>query len=474
MESRVCSSEYPLGRTCLRFAVRAAANPQHNNNEAALYTGLVTKADRIVSRALQQRAERFFPGGVNSPVRAFRAVGGDPPFIERAEGAYLYDADGNKYIDYFGSWGPMILGHAFPPVVEAIERAARNSASFGASTAAESDLAERISASYPAIEKMRFVSSGTEATMSAIRLARAATGRKIIVKFEGCYHGHADGLLVKAGSGVATFGIPGSAGVPEEIAKLTLALPYNDLAAVEEAFAAHTDAIAAIIVEPVVGNAGCIIPAQGYLEGLRALTAQNGALLIIDEVMTGFRVTIGGACQLYKLDPDMVTLGKIVGGGLPVGVFGGKRKFMDQLAPLGPVYQAGTLSGNPLAMAAGIATVSYLQDHEREVYSRIDETARAVFDGVAAEAAKAGVELTTNRVGSMGTWFFTPGPVTNYERAARSDTAAFGRFHRAMLDQGVWLPPSQFEAAFISFAHGDAEVQATIAAARNAFQSVAG
>ena len=442
-------------------------------------TGLVSRAFytepamplRSKSNTLRERAERFFPGGVNSPVRAFRAVGGDPPFIERAEGAYLYDVDGNRYIDYFGSWGPMILGHAFPPVVEAIERAARNSASFGASTAAESDLAERIVACYPAIEKMRFVSSGTEATMSAIRLARAATGRKIIIKFEGCYHGHADGLLVKAGSGVATFGIPGSAGVPEEIARLTLALPYNDLGVVEEAFAAHPDAIAAIIVEPIVGNAGCIVPAPGYLEGLRALTSRHGALLIVDEVMTGFRVSLGGACQLYGLDPDLVTLGKIVGGGLPVGVFGGKRKFMDQLAPLGPVYQAGTLSGNPLAMAAGLATIGYLQEHATEVYGLLEATARAVFEGVAAEAAKAGVVLTTNRVGAMGTWFFTSEPVTNYEQAARGDTAAFGRFHRAMLDQGVWLPPSQFEAAFLSTAHGETEVQATIAAAQEAFKA---
>jgi glutamate-1-semialdehyde 2,1-aminomutase len=410
---------------------------------------------------------------VNSPVRAFRAVGGDPPFIERAEGAYLYDADGNKYIDYFGSWGPMILGHAFPPVVDAIARAARNSASFGASTAAEGELAERILACYPAIEKMRFVSSGTEATMSAIRVARAATGRKIIVKFEGCYHGHADGLLVKAGSGVATLGIPGSAGVPEEVAHLTLALPYNDLAAVEQAFAAHPEAIAAIIVEPIVGNAGCILPASGYLDGLRALTAQHGSLLIVDEVMTGFRVALGGACQLYKLDPDLVTLGKIIGGGMPVGVFGGKRKYMDLLAPLGPVYQAGTLSGNPLAMAAGLATIGYLQEHADEVYPRIEQTARALADGVAAEAARLVVALTTNRVGSMWTWFFTPGPVTNYDQAARSDTAAFGRFHRDLLDQGVWLPPSQFEAAFISYAHGGAEVQATIAAARKALQSLA-
>ena len=432
----------------------------------------MTKPDRSVSRALQQRAERFFPGGVNSPVRAFRAVGGDPPFIDRAQGAYLYDADGNRYIDYFGSWGPMILGHAFPPVVEAIERASRNSASFGASTAAEADLAERVVACYPAMEKMRFVSSGTEATMSAIRVARAATGRKIVVKFEGCYHGHSDALLVKAGSGVATLGIPGSAGVPDEIAHLTLALPYNDLAVVEEAFAAHPDAIAAIIVEPVVGNAGCIAPAAGYLDGLRTITAEHGSLLIIDEVMTGFRVSLGGACRLYKLDPDLVTLGKIVGGGLPVGVFGGKRRYMDLLAPLGPVYQAGTLSGNPLAMAAGIATLSYLRDHESEVYPQLEATSRVLFEGVAAEAASAGIALTTNRVGAMGTWFFTPDPVTNYEQAARSDTTAFGRFHRAMLDLGIWLPSSQFEAAFISFAHGDAEVQATIEAARHALQAI--
>ena len=425
--------------------------------------------NRVRSETLQERAERYFPGGVNSPVRAFRAVGGAPPFIDRAEGAYLYDADGNRYIDYFGSWGPMILGHAFPPVVEAIERAARKSASFGASTASEADLAERIAACYPASEKMRFVSSGTEATMSAIRLARAATGRKIVIKFEGCYHGHADGLLVKAGSGVATFGIPGSAGVPEEIAHLTLALPYNDLAAVEAAFAAHPDAIAAVILEPVVGNAGCIPPAANYLAGLRKITANHGALLIVDEVMTGFRVALGGACQLYALDPDLVTLGKIVGGGLPVGVFGGKRKFMDQLAPLGPVYQAGTLSGNPLAMAAGLATIGYLQEHAAEVYPRLEAASRSLAEGVAGEASRAGIALATNRVGAMWTWFFTGAPVANYADAAKSDTAAFGRFHRAMLDQGVWLPPSQFEAAFLSTAHTDADIQVTIAAARSAF-----
>ena len=427
--------------------------------------------NRTRSHALQQRAERFFPGGVNSPVRAFRAVGGAPPFIERAEGAYLYDADGNRYIDYFGSWGPMILGHAFPPVVEAIQHAACKSASYGASTAAEADLAERIIACYPAVEKLRFVSSGTEATMSAIRLARAATGRHIIIKFEGCYHGHADGLLVKAGSGVATFGIPGSAGVPDAIAHLTLALPYNDLAAVEAAFAAHPDAIAAIILEPVVGNAGCILPKPGYLEGLRAITARHGSLLIVDEVMTGFRVALGGACQLYSLDPDLVTLGKIVGGGLPVGVFGGKRAFMDLLAPLGPVYQAGTLSGNPLAMAAGLATISHLQDNAAQIYPQLEATSQSVAEGVAAEAAKANIPITTNRVGAMWTWFFTAGPVANYEQAANSNTTAFGTFHRAMLDQGIWLPPSQFEAAFLSTAHGTDEVQATIVAARKALTS---
>ncbi len=431
----------------------------------------VPKPDRSRSHALQDRAGRFFPGGVNSPVRAFRAVGGAPPFVERAEGAWLIDADGNRYIDYFGSWGPMILGHAFAPVVEAIERAARNSASFGASTAAEADLAEQIVACYPAIEKMRFVSSGTEATMSAIRLARAATGRKIIVKFEGCYHGHADGLLVKAGSGVATFGIPGSAGVPEEIARLTHALPYNDLAAVDAAFDAHEDKIAAVILEPVVGNAGCIPPAPGYLAGLREITQREGALLIVDEVMTGFRLALGGALELYGIDADLVTLGKIVGGGLPVGVFGGKGRFMDLLAPIGPVYQAGTLSGNPLAMAAGIATLGYLQEHATTIYPQLNATAQAVAEGVAKEAERAGIPLALNRIGSMWTWFFQAGEVTNYEEAARSDTAAFGRFHQAMLEQGIWLPPSQFEAAFLGTAHGDAEVRATIDAARAAFGS---
>lgn len=313
--------------------------------------------------------------------------------------------------------------------------------------------------------------------MSAIRLARAATGRKIIVKFEGCYHGHADGLLVKAGSGVATFGIPGSAGVPEEIAALTLALPFNDLPAVEEAFAAHYGEIAAVILEPVVGNAGCIPPAAGYLAGLRELTRREGALLIVDEVMTGFRVALGGALELYGLSdglapgdlaPDLVTLGKIVGGGLPVGVFGGRSELMEMLSPVGPVYQAGTLSGNPLAMAAGRATIAYLEEHSAEVYPHLEAMTKKLAEGVAAEAVRAGVDITLNRVGSMWTWFFSRGPVRNYDEAAKSDTDAFGRFHRAMLDRGVWLPPSQFEAAFLSAAHGDEEIEATITAAREA------
>jgi len=425
------------------------------------------------SDALRRRAEKLFPGGVNSPVRAFRAVGGEPPFVERGEGAYLWDADGNRYIDYFGSWGPMILGHAFPPVVEAIQEAAVRSASFGASTQAEGDLAELVRGAYPSIEKMRFVSSGTEATMSAIRLARAFTGRKYIVKFEGCYHGHADGLLVKAGSGVATFGIPGSAGVPEEVAHFTLALPFNDVAAVEAAFAARPGAIAAVIVEPIVGNAGCIAPAPGYLEALRTLTEQHGALLLFDEVMTGFRVAFGGAQELYGIRPDLTTLGKILGGGLPVGAFGGPAGIMDQLAPLGPVYQAGTLSGNPLAMAAGIATVGYLHAHRKNVYPKLEKLSAAVADGIAHAATQQGIPLTTNRVGAMFTWFFTSDPVTDFTTAARSDANRFAAFHRAMLQAGVWLPPSQFEAAFLSTAHTDADIRHTVDAARQVFAAIA-
>jgi glutamate-1-semialdehyde 2,1-aminomutase len=424
------------------------------------------------SRALQLRAAGLLPGGVDSPVRAFRAVGGDPPFVERAAGAYLWDADGNRYLDCFGSWGPMIVGHAFPPVVEAIERAARKSASFGASHKDEGNLAELVRHCFPSVERLRFVSSGTEACMSAIRLARGFTGRKFVLKFEGCYHGHADALLVKAGSGLATLGIPGSAGVPEETAMHTLALPYNDLAAVEAAFAARPDEIACIIVEPVVGNAGTILPAPGYLQGLRALSQQHGALLILDEVMTGFRLSLGGAQQLFGITPDLTTLGKIIGGGLPCGAFGGREDVMQFLAPLGPVYQAGTLSGNPLAMAAGIATLGYLAEHESTLYPELARVTQAIADGVAALARQAGVQLTTNRIGSMFTWFFTGEQVTDFATASTSDTEAFGRFHRAMMEAGVWLPPSQYEAAFLSAAHGPAEVELLLDAARTALGAV--
>ena len=423
-----------------------------------------------LSRELQRRAERYLPGGVDSPVRAFRAVGGDPPFLERAEGAYLWDADGNRYLDYFGSWGPMILGHAYPAVVEAIQRAAGRGTSFGASTAAEADLAELVVAAVPSIEKLRFVNSGTEATMSAIRVARAFTNRKYVIKFEGCYHGHSDGLLVKAGSGLATFGLAGSAGVPEEIAHWTIPLPFNDLAAVEEAFSKYP--IACVIVEPVAGNMGCVPPAAGYLEGLRRITRERGSLLIFDEVMTGFRLALGGAQEVFGIDPDLTCLGKIIGGGLPCAAFGGKARMMDLLAPLGPVYQAGTLSGNPLAMAAGIATLRYLADHQVEVYGGLETHAAAIAKGVAGAARDAGVMMETNRVGSMVTWFFTAAPVTDFATAGASDTEAFGRFHRAMLDQGIWFPPSQFEAAFLSAAHTDADIDFTVKAARTAFSAM--
>src|SRR5580698_9044733 len=343
--------------------------------------------DLTQSQALQQRAERLLPAGVASPVRAFRAVGGHPPFVASAQGAHLTDADGNRYIDLFGSWGPMLLGHAFPPAVRAIQAAAERSASFGASTASEAQLAELVQRCFPSVEKMRFVSSGTEACMSAIRLARGFTGRPFIIKFEGCYHGHADALLVKAGSGVATFGIPGSAGVPSETVMHTLALPYNDLSAVEAAFSAHPDLIACVILEPVVGNAGTIAPTTGYLKGLREITRKHGALIIFDEVMTGFRLAPGGAQELFADElggaPDLTTLGKIVGGGLPVGVFGGRAEIMDSLAPLGPVYQAGTLSGNPLAMAAGIATLGYLLEHRDSIYAKLEETTASIANGVA-------------------------------------------------------------------------------------------
>jgi glutamate-1-semialdehyde 2,1-aminomutase len=424
------------------------------------------------SRKLQKRAEMMIPGGVNSPVRAFRAVGGDPPFVVRGHGSHIWDADGNEYIDYIGSWGPLILGHAAPVVIEALGAAMRNGTSFGASTPSEADLAEVVISAFPHMQKVRFVSSGTEATMSAIRLARAYTKRKYIVKFEGCYHGHADALLVKAGSGVATLGIPGSAGVPEEFTQFTLALPYNDTDALEEAFKKFKQQIACLIVEPVVGNMGCVPPARGYLEALRAITSNDGAILIFDEVMTGFRLAFGGAQELYAIQPDLTTMGKIIGGGLPVGAYGGPSEIMDLVAPLGPMYQAGTLSGNPLAMAAGYAQLRYLKEH-KDVYAKLDQLSGELVTGVASAAKTAGVAMTYNRVGSMFTWFFTPGPVTDWDSASKSDTEAFGRFFRNLLDSGVYLPPSQYEAAFLGAAHTEEDVKKTIAAAKQAFAMVA-
>jgi glutamate-1-semialdehyde 2,1-aminomutase len=425
-----------------------------------------------ISRKLQKRAEQMIPGGVNSPVRAFQSVGGDAPFIVRGEGPLIFDVDGNRYIDYVGSWGPMILGHAYPPVVDAVIAAARNGTSFGASTPTEADLAEIVRSAFPHIQKVRFVSSGTEATMSAIRLARAYTKRKYIVKFEGCYHGHADALLVKAGSGIATLGIPGSAGVPEEFTQFTLALPYNDTDALEQTFKKFRRQIACVIVEPVVGNMGCVPPARGYLEALRAVTQQDKALLIFDEVMTGFRLAFGGAQELYAITPDLTTMGKIIGGGLPVGAYGGPSEIMELVAPLGPMYQAGTLSGNPLAMAAGIAALQYLREHRAEVYPRLNKLSGELTAGVVSVAKEAGVPMCCNRVGSMFTWFFTKGPVTAWNSASKSDTEAFGRFFRFMLDSGTYLPPSQFEAAFLSATHTEDDILQTIAAAKQAFAVV--
>ena len=423
------------------------------------------------SASLQTRAEKLFPGGVNSPVRAFRAVGGEPPIIVRAKGSKLWDADGNEYIDYVGSWGPMILGHAHPEVVEAVRRAAENGTSFGASTAAEVELAELVIEAVPSIQMMRFVSSGTEATMSAIRLARAFTGRKYIVKFEGCYHGHADSLLVKAGSGVATLGIPGSAGVLEEQAQFTLALPFNSVEAIEQAFANYKNQIAAVIIEPVVGNMGCVPPREGYLQMLREITRRAGSLLIFDEVMTGFRVAFGGAQELYSITPDLTTLGKIIGGGLPVGAYGGRAEIMHMVAPLGPMYQAGTLSGNPLAMAAGIPTVSRLKKDRASIYPALERNSATLADGVANAGGENGAKIRSQRVGSMFTWFFQAGEIRDWSDAAKSDTTRFAQFHRGMIEQGIYLPPSQYEAAFLSTAHSSEDIVRTIEAASETFKS---
>jgi glutamate-1-semialdehyde 2,1-aminomutase len=419
------------------------------------------------SEELFARALRVIPGGVNSPVRAFKAVGGNPPFIVWGEGSHVRDADGRSYIDYLGSWGPLILGHAYPDVVQAVRDAALSGTSYGAPCPAEVELAERVVRSMPSIEKVRFVSSGTEAAMSALRLARGFSGRNQLQKFEGCDHGHADSLLVAAGSGVATLGIPGSPGVPAGTVADTLTAPYNDLRAVEEVVSVHGRDLAAVIVEPVAGNMGCVLPASGYLEGLRDITRRAGALLVFDEVITGFRLGLGGAQAQYGVTPDLTCLGKIVGGGLPVGAYGGRADIMGRVAPEGPVYQAGTLSGNPLAMAAGCAALDALR--RPGAYERLSALTARLVDGLAAAAKGAGAEVTINRVASMFTVFFCPGPVTDYGSAKASDTARFARFFRGMLRRGVYLPPAQFEAAFVSLAHTELDVDTTVRAAREAF-----
>jgi len=413
------------------------------------------------SEALFERAQQVIPGGVNSPVRAFRSVGGTPPFIARGAGSRVWDADGNEYIDYVCSWGPLLLGHCHPEIVQALEKVARSGASFGMPTEREVELAELIREAVPSIEMVRLVNSGTEATMSALRLARAFTGRTLVVKFEGCYHGHVDSLLVKAGSGVATLGIPDTAGVPKGFADTTIALPYNSARTVEEIFERYGPNLAAVIVEPVAGNMGCVPPVPGFLEALRRLTSQWGALLIFDEVMTGFRVAYGGAQQFYGIRPDLTTLGKVIGGGLPIGAYGGRAEIMSRIAPLGPVYQAGTLSGNPLAVAAGLAMLRYLKAHP-ETYQQLERRTAEL-------AAAAPPEISVNRVGSMITFFFTSRPVEDYRSAKGSDTKRFAEFFRWMLEHGVCLPPSQFEAAFVSAAHSEQDIARTVAAAREFF-----
>ncbi len=423
------------------------------------------------SEALFARAREVIPGGVNSPVRAFRAVGGQPLFIERGEGAYLYDVDGNRFIDYVGSWGPLILGHGDPRVLDAIARAAARGTSFGAPTEAEVRLAELVIAAVPSMEMVRFVNSGTEATMSALRVARAFTGREKIVKFAGGYHGHADMLLVAAGSGALTLGTPDSPGVPPQTTAQTLVAPYNDLDAVRGLFERFPSEIAAVIVEPVAGNMGCVPPEPGFLEGLREVTRQFGAVLIFDEVMTGFRVAYGGAQELFGIVPDMTCLGKIVGGGLPAAAYGGRRDILSLVSPAGPVYQAGTLSGNPLATAAGIAQLEALR--EPGTYERLETLSAALASGMAEAAREAGVPIYSTRVGSMFCTFFTPDQVVDEATAKRSDTRAFATFFRAMLERGVYLAPSQFEAGFVSLVHTDEDIKRTVAAAREAFAAVA-
>jgi len=414
------------------------------------------------SQQLFERAQKAIPGGVNSPVRAWRGVGGSPAFMARGEGSHVFDADGNEYIDYVGSWGPLLLGHRHPVILAAIEEALTRGTSFGAPTEQEIELAETIRAMVPSMELVRLVNSGTEATMSALRVARGFTGRDLTVKFEGCYHGHVDSLLVKAGSGVATLGLPDSPGVPKGFSDTTISLPLNNVEALDRAFAAHGSKIAAVIVEPVCGNMGCIPPVPGFLEALRSVTAKHEALLIFDEVMTGFRVAAGGAQELYGIKPDMTTLGKVIGGGLPIAAYGGRRDIMEHVAPSGPVYQAGTLSGNPLAVSAGLAMLRYIQANPG-IYGRFDSMTAAL-----AAAAPRGV--TVNRVGSMMTWFFTPAPVTDYDTARHSETGRFKRFFHAMIERGVYLPPSQFEALFVSAVHSDEDIARTVKAARESFE----
>ena len=413
------------------------------------------------SQSLFDRAQGVIPGGVNSPVRAWRGVGGTPLFITRGEGSHIFDADGNEYIDYIGSWGPLLLGHRHPEILAAIEEALTRGTSFGAPTEQEIELAETIRAMVPSMELVRLVNSGTEATMSALRVARGFTGRDLTIKFEGCYHGHVDSLLVKAGSGVATLGLPDSPGVPKGFSDTTITLPFNNSEAVEQAFKNHGGKIAAIIVEPVCGNMGCIPPVPGFLESLRAITAKHDSFLIFDEVMTGFRVAPGGVQQLYKIKPDLTTLGKVIGGGLPIAAYGGRQEIMAHVAPSGPIYQAGTLSGNPLAVSAGLAMLRYIQAHP-EIYQQFDASTAAL-------AASAPQGITVNRAGSMMTWFFTPAPVTDYDTAKHSETGRFKRFFHAMIERGVYLPPSQFEAMFVSTAHSKEDLKRTAEAARESF-----
>ena len=425
------------------------------------------------SETLFERAQIRIPGGVNSPVRAFRSVGGTPRFIAGASGAYITDADGKRYIDYVGSWGPMILGHQHPQVIAAIEAQLKVGVSYGAPTELEIEMAELLCARVPGLEQVRLCNSGTEATMSALRLARGYTGRDFILKFEGCYHGHGDALLVKAGSGALTLGVPTSPGVPADLAKYTLTATYNDLASTEALLQQHKDQVACIILEPVAGNMNCVPPAPGFLQGLRELCTRHGALLIADEVMTGFRVHRGGACALYGIRPDLVTLGKILGGGLPVGAFGGRHDIMQKLAPVGPVYQAGTLSGNPLAMAAGLATLRLLDDPA--LYAQLDATTAALLKGLRQAATEAGVPFTTTQVGSMfGLYFSRDEHIASYAQVMACDKAAFNRFFHAMLDRGVYLAPSAYEAGFVGMRHGSAEIAATLSAARESFALLRG